>query len=206
MKKIILCIAFILSIFVWHSCEYEWVKPKPGPVNYEQEIQPIWDAHCISCHNTDSIMPDLTAGNSYESLFAEDLIDTITPENSTLYKKMAPGGSMNSYTDPGNADLVLRWIQEGAVGEIPPVSYSAELQPIWNAKCTGCHKSGGIKPDLTAGNSYNSLFAENLIDIATPENSILYKKIAPGGSMNTYVNAGDPELVLKWIQEGAQNN
>jgi hypothetical protein len=48
--------------------------------------------------------------------------------------------------------------------------------------------------------------AKKMIDKANPESSRLYTKCAPGGSMNKYCQPGDPEIILKWIQEGALNN
>jgi hypothetical protein len=93
--------------------------------------------------------------------------------------------------------------------DIPEVvSFSADIQPIFDRSCNnaGCHASGGTSPDLSPGNAYNDLFAENQIDLTTPENSILYKKCAQGGSMYKYTGPGDPDIILKWIQDGALNN
>ena len=93
--------------------------------------------------------------------------------------------------------------------DIPEVvSFSVDIQPIFDRSCNnaGCHSTGGVAPDLTAGLAYNDLFAENMIDLTTPENSRLYTKCVAGGSMNKYTQVGDPEIILKWIQEGALNN
>jgi len=97
------------------------------------------------------------------------------------------------------------------VDYVPPppgdtTSFSLEVVPVFTASCTSCHSTGGISPDLTPANAYADLFAEDLIDVAIPENSILYIKMATGGSMNKYTKVGDPELVLQWIKEGALNN
>jgi hypothetical protein len=72
---------------------------------------------------------------------------------------------------------------------------------------SGCHAAGGIAPDLSPGNSYNDLYAHNLIDLVNPEKSELYLKVATGGSMAKYAPPGDPDdLILKWIKEGGLNN
>ena len=97
------------------------------------------------------------------------------------------------------------------VDYVPPppgdsTSFSLKVIPIFNESCVSCHKTGGIAPDLTPANAYNDLFAKNQIDVAVPENSVLYKKMAAGGSMNKYTKPGDPETVLQWIKEGAKNN
>lgn len=88
------------------------------------------------------------------------------------------------------------------------VSYSANIQPIFDRSCnsSGCHSTGGVSPDLTPANAYNDLLAKNMINTASPESSRLYTKCATGGSMNKFCQPGDPEIILKWIQEGALNN
>jgi hypothetical protein len=100
------------------------------------------------------------------------------------------------------------WIEEEPIVVPDTVSFTADIIPIFNTGCNAsvCHGAGGEAPELTPENAYTSLFAENTIDVATPENSVLYKKVNTGGSMNKYSQPGDPELILKWIQQGALNN
>jgi len=107
-------------IIFFGSCVKDTIKPiveypqiNPVPVSYMNEIQPEFTSKCVSCHGG-SIAPDLRAANSYNSLFAENQIDTITPSNSILYVKIIAGGSMVSYTNQAYANKVLKWIQEGA--------------------------------------------------------------------------------------------
>jgi hypothetical protein len=100
------------------------------------------------------------------------------------------------------------WLEEPPAPPLPDtVSYSADIQPIWDKSCnsTGCHAPGGFSPDLTSANSYSQLWADGLVDTAIPANSVIYQKIAVG-SMKFYAKPGDAELVLKWIEDGALNN
>ncbi|CAN5420235.1 hypothetical protein BH10BAC3_BH10BAC3_28290 [soil metagenome] len=94
-----------------------------------------------------------------------------------------------------------------------PVSFSKDIVPIFNNSCNikGCHNTGGQVPDLTPTNAYQSLFEEDMIDTADPENSEvmgwLTGEIKPamplGGSTNpSNINA----LMLAWIKQGAKNN
>lgn len=119
MKKILYLIFAMFAIMTWQACEYDWLQPEPvilpDEVSFSGDIIPIFEAHCTGCHTTGGISPDLTAANAYADLFAEGLIDIAVPENSLLYTKIAPGGSMNQYTSPGDAALVLQWIKEGAL-------------------------------------------------------------------------------------------
>lgn len=86
-------------------------------------------------------------------------------------------------------------------------SYSGAIQPIFNAKCLMCHKQGQTPPVLSEGKSYQSLMTmPGQIDTIVPGNSILYKKMAPGGSMAPYCKKADADSVYKWISQGAKNN
>ena len=122
MKKFILLIIALLGIMAWQSCQYEWldpvdyVPPPPGDtLSYSGDIQPIFDRGCTSCHSTGGVPPDLTPANSYAQLFSNNLIDVTTPHNSILYIEVAEGGSMNKYTQPGDADMIEDWIGKGAL-------------------------------------------------------------------------------------------
>ncbi len=106
-----------------------------------------------------------------------------------------------TYTVPENTEVV------------GTVSFSKDLVPIFNDNCSisGCHNSGGLKPDLSADKLYNTLINGNYIDASAPENSGIYlwltgKKstIMPAGAANNPSNINN--LVLAWIKQGAQNN
>lgn len=94
--------------------------------------------------------------------------------------------------------------------EIPlpdTVSFSVNVEPIFEEQgCVGCHKDN-FSPVLTTGNAYNSLMANPAYVVESdPETSLIYTKPSPnGGHPKRYTNS-QSELVLKWIQEGAKNN
>ena len=87
------------------------------------------------------------------------------------------------------------------------VSYSADVQPIFDQSCVMCH-SGGQDPDLSPGWSYDELIEGTaqdgtpLVDTDFPCSSGLYVKLSGGH------NAEEEEIltILGWIDEGAQDN
>lgn len=92
-----------------------------------------------------------------------------------------------------------------------PVLFSADIIPILNQSCntSGCHSAGGISPDLSANNAYNSLSAGNYLNAGNPVSSELYlwmtgKKGVPMPTSG--VNKDYNALILAWIKQGAQNN
>jgi len=85
------------------------------------------------------------------------------------------------------------------------ISYELDIQPFFDAKCVSCH-AGTVPPNLEASVSYEILIEDNWVDTAAPAESPLYLSIEIGGSMETYANATERALVLKWIEQGANNN
>jgi hypothetical protein len=119
-------ISVLAGIIILSSCTYDVIVPEktppappgpPGPpaqVSYSTEIQPIFDNNCTGCHGAGQVPPNLTSGKSYASLFALDLVDTVTPDQSKLYIKITGSGSMAKYCPPADAALILKWIEQGA--------------------------------------------------------------------------------------------
>ena len=100
---------------------------------------------------------------------------------------------------------------DAVVGPEAPetVSYSVDVQPYFDAKCLGCHNGSGAPLNLDATVSYENLMTGGnppYVDITNPSASFLYVKIAPGSSMEPYSSAKETAMVLKWIEDGAENN
>jgi len=93
------------------------------------------------------------------------------------------------------------------------VSISNEIIPVFNKNCSvsGCHSSGGIKPDLTVEKAYTTLINGNYVDINNPEKSEIYLWLT--GKKNTAMPVGSSsnpsninQLILAWVKQGAKNN
>jgi hypothetical protein len=83
------------------------------------------------------------------------------------------------------------------------VHFQADIQPLFTTYCITCHK-GTRNPNLTDGNSYNSLQTGGYI---TPTDSTckLYVKIKSGHPSPTFAEA-DRQKIYIWIKQGAKNN
>jgi hypothetical protein len=87
------------------------------------------------------------------------------------------------------------------------VSYSADVQPIFDANCVMCH-SGAQSPDLSPDWSYDELIdgtdsnGNPYVDTDFPCSSGLYEKLSAGH------NAEEEDIltILGWIDEGAEDN
>lgn len=86
----------------------------------------------------------------------------------------------------------------------PEVSFSNEIEPIFQGKCIACHFTGGRAPNLTTGNAYSSL-VPNYVNTGNPEGSKIYTQATSGSSHPQYTTS-EADLVLTWITQGAQDN
>ena len=122
MKKILNVLTICGFVFIMTfltSCEKTYLVPEDHPVlddvSYSTDMQPFFDAKCISCHNGGGIPLNLDASVSYDALISGNYIDNNNPADSKLYTKIIQGGSMESYATPSERALTLKWIEEGAL-------------------------------------------------------------------------------------------
>lgn len=90
------------------------------------------------------------------------------------------------------------------------VSYSEDIQPLWNNDCTSCHPSLA-PPDLTEPNSYNSLISGGYVVKGNADASVLYQSLLGSNGVSLMPPAGQWPIesikkVEAWINEGAENN
>jgi hypothetical protein len=87
------------------------------------------------------------------------------------------------------------------------ISFSSDIVPIFESKCTACHTTGKQRPDLSAANAYSSLNSTRYLNSSDAELSFIYTKPNPDASgTHQKYSAGEAALVLGWIQQGAKNN
>jgi len=88
-----------------------------------------------------------------------------------------------------------------------PISFSAEVEPIWTTQaCTGCHDGSGLF-SLKSGEAYNSLTTNNLLDLDQVDNSKILTEPGSSGlhADKDYVG-NQRELIKVWIEQGAEDN
>lgn len=117
----------VIVITLFNSCRKDTgplVIPGPvtQPVSFSNDIQPIFNSACISCHNATHPSLQLDSCCSYyELLFVGNnapYVDTVNPAESRLIKRMTgeigPTMPLTGALPQDQIDLVLRWIEEGA--------------------------------------------------------------------------------------------
>ena len=125
MKKIIQYLMALMMGFIVTSCYYDEmppdaVTPIPDTVSYSKDVQPLWDASCISCHKTGGTAPDLTSANSFSALTTNNKY--VVPGNastSKLHQSLVGDGMAIMPTSGKWSDskiaLIDKWITDGAL-------------------------------------------------------------------------------------------
>lgn len=117
-----------------------WIKPASAQVDYYDEIQPIFDNSCISCHGPggqsgvslvdyDAVMNSV--GNQYgenivqpEEPDESPIVDKIESDNPEYGVRMPQGGP---YLDDDEIEAIREWIEEGAKEEAATSSPQQKL-------------------------------------------------------------------------------
>jgi hypothetical protein len=89
------------------------------------------------------------------------------------------------------------------------VSYTADIQPLFETYCTACHPGVVATPDLSSGNSYSSITNGIYIVPNDINSSTLYQRLIGNPSImppNGSLSASELQLVKSWIEQGAINN
>lgn len=89
------------------------------------------------------------------------------------------------------------------------ISFSEDVQPIFNRNCVSCH-NGQLPPDLRGANSFNALINGSYVIPNDADSSILFKALngqgAPLMPPNGSLRQSDINIIGQWINEGALNN
>lgn len=123
MKKLISYLPVVVMLLFLQSCYYEELPSDEGPlptnISYSQDVQGIFNLHCVSCHNGGAIPLNLTSGNSFNELINGGYVIPSNANSSNLVQSlrgdgqalMPPNGSIS------NTDInkVIQWINEGAL-------------------------------------------------------------------------------------------
>lgn len=224
-KNVSLLTAFVVGLLLMDSCtKGKTAEPAEtcdvNKVYFVRDIQPLLNANCAmsGCHDAKTaaegvnlstysgVMKVVKAGNTSGS----ELYEVITHSNGSKRMPPAPASSLT----PVQIGLINTWISDGAKNNsciasttctFGTLSYSTDIKPIIDAKCTGgCHSStkldGGY--DLSA---YEGL--KSAVD-----NEALYASITATLAASRMPKDGDalPDCDVKkikaWIDAGALKN
>lgn len=213
----LLVILFLVSFL--SSCHHESLLSEDAPtVCFEDQVLPIIRSNCSmsGCHDAASDEgPTLT---NFENI--SQYVEPGKPTHSELFKVITATSLFIEFMPPSprealsqdQIDLINIWILQGAHNNscllIPcdtvEVNYSAEISPIIETYCKGCH---------SGGNPSGSVSLENYNQIASVASSgKLYGSVSFSNGFVAMPYQGDmlPDcyvaMIKKWVDNGAPNN
>ncbi len=192
-------------------------------VTYQEDIRPIFDEHCLGCHNPDKAKGELELtdyGGVMKGSYVGPIIDkkNYKPESSILYlvvtRQQSPEMPPDEPKIPEEQiQLIRKWIEEGAP-KTNKITYARDVRPIFKEHCFGCHNPDDKKKDLDlttyqqtmAGSSSGSI-----VEAGRASQSKLFRVVAhqekpymPKGADK--LPARQIEVIRQWIGKGALRN
>jgi len=137
----------------------------PAAVDFNQQVKPILESTCLSCHGPEKPKGDLRLDTRAGAIKGGESGPAIIPgraEDSPLYTStilppdhddiMPPkGGVLNKY----QTEVLRHWITEGAswpegvvLQTVRRVDFVKDVQPILELNCVACHRDGHVKGGL----------------------------------------------------------
>jgi hypothetical protein len=115
-RQMVITLGLLAAIEGFSSCEkYTFTPPAVDPNavwHFQTDIQPIFDANCVSCHGT-ALAPDLRSGKAYLALKQGGYVNP-PAATSRLYSQMTSSSHASRSTDAQKLK-VLYWITQGAL-------------------------------------------------------------------------------------------
>lgn len=121
MKRIIVFTLTVMVLLGYTSCQYIDIVPDDGSsivvsddLSFSVDIEPIFKVQsCTNCH-PGMRLPDLSAGNAYNSLTDGAYINKKKPAESEIVNVPAPGATHGSTLTNEQVQQIIAWIEQGA--------------------------------------------------------------------------------------------
>jgi hypothetical protein len=197
--------------------ELDKAAPK---VCFESSVLPVLQSHCArsGCHSAATSSGGLKL-NNYANIISKGLVSG-NAKNSPLYQSMI-GTGINKMPKAGypaptaeQIAMVRQWINQGLENTVNCAStcdttkftYTADVKPILNTYCTGCHSGSNAQGGVDFG-TYNLLKDQIDNNIDAFYGSIIHEPGYP--FMPKYADKMkqcEITKIKKWIDAGAVNN
>ena len=202
--------------------ETDSIPCDPDVVYFELDILPILISNCAfsGCHDVASA-EDGVILDSYENVIATADVEPFDLQHSEIYevlveddeeKRMPPAPTAR--LDQDKIQLIAKWILQGGEDlkcdpdvegcESQNVSYAADISPVFDLHCVGCH--GGNTP--SAGIDLSNHTGVKVV----ADNGRLYGSILWENGFSKMPQGGDKlsdctiDKIKNWIDSGALDN
>lgn len=190
----------------------------PGVIYFQQQILPIFIAHCAECHSGPDPEDDIDL-TSYANIMDGDDIVRPYDLNRKLFRRITDDDlddRMPLNRPPlsqQQIDLIRDWIMQGALNtscvdavacDTLNVTWSGTIRPRIISNCQGCHNS----PQSTSGLDLTNWTVANQVALdgrllGSVRHQQGFISMPPAGQMLPACNIREFEI---WVAAGAPNN
>lgn len=198
---------------------------KPDSAVFENDIRPLFQKHCVGCHNPDKRKANLDLSEVESFLRGGEsgpIFKAGEPEHSPLFE-LVHNGEMPRGKDKlseAEIELIRSWIAGGAKFANPPKlakepPHQHDVNPILLLRCTVCHgprkQDGGVDLRTKAAMLKGGANGPAIVP-GSPEKSRLIQRIESGacppeGTLLKYFikrpTSEDTRILREWIAAGA---
>jgi hypothetical protein len=210
---------FMLSVFFACKHEIPTLPPPTEPtVCFEEDVLPIFQSNCAKSNCHDAITKE--SGHqldSYANIMSHGIIGSDTT-NSEIYSLITdvhddirmPKFPNNPLTDT-QIYLIKTWIMEGAQNttncsscDSSKFSFAADVQPILEIHCIGCHSGLALDGNLIPLEMYEGVLEQ-------VNSGAILPAITHTGPIHMPLNGNklndcNIAVIRKWIEAGAPKN
>ncbi len=195
----------------------------PDSIYFQQQILPFLISSCakIGCHDAITHAEGVVM-DSYTNVMNTSNVTPFNVNNSQLYHVITDNDPGDRMPPPGEnpltqaqINLISEWISQGALNlvcdeDLGPcdstsMSYLADVKPIIQNKCVGCHAAANSSNGFVNLSGYNGTHAiavsGSLVGSITHNPS--YSAMPKSGPMISNCEIGK---IRNWVLEGALNN
>ncbi len=209
--------------------------PLPRKVDFTQEVYPLLKESCFSCHGAQKQKgkyrcdtkegafketdygPTIVSGHSEQSALIH-MVAGLVDEMLMPPPSDKPGQSEKLTSE--QIGLLRAWIDQGAVWPdgpiadvVKPVTFAADIQPVFASACGSCHSGASAKGGFDAGSLEGVLKGGKTYGQAVTPGDL---KKSPLTTIVAGLDEDLPlpekhklpskslELVKKWVQQGAK--
>ena len=228
MKRAVIALQFVAWLAGWLS----FSAISAEKVDFVQEIKPILESTCLSCHGPEKPKGDLRLDTRADALKGGDQGPSLVPgkpQDSRLYTTTILPPDHDDIMPPkgepltkGQTESLRRWIEEGAVWpddlalkQVKRIDFAKDIRPILEFNCVSCHREGNDKGDLRldtremafkGGEKGKSILPgrarESLVYTAT----VLppdHDDLMPPSNKGGPLPKEETDLLASWIDQGA---
>ena len=203
-----------------------------GRADFEQEIKPILETRCLSCHVGEKPKGDLRLDSRENAFIGGENGPSIVagkPLESTLYTLTVLPSDDDSIMPPKGdpltkkeTDALRRWIEQGALWPedlvlvgIRKMDFVKDIQPILELSCVSCHREGHADGRLRLDNKESALSGGSSGPAIIPGKaraSMVYmttvlkadhEDLMPPSSKGGPLKNEQTDFIRNWINQGA---